>query len=127
MGSGRPLLPRKISFSSECNLIIQQTAAFCAIDVNTGNEFKKKVEDINLESCSSIVNNIKVRGIGGKIIIDFMPTNSENRSRITERLIEMFSSDPILTKIHGWTKGNNFEIERERSKLPLSFLKLREQ
>ena len=109
----------KFLFANDCYLLIQQTSAFCAIDVNTGNNFSSKNEEINLEACKIIVNNIRVRGIGGKIVIDFLPTSKRNRIKIRESLVNMFSSDSISTQVFGWTSGNNFEIERKRSKTPL--------
>ena len=112
----------KIFFSSDSYLLVEQTAALCAIDVNTGNDFSRAIDEINLDACDSIVKSIRIKGIGGKIIIDFVPSSLKNRVKIKTILAKMFSSDPITTKIYGWTRGGNFEIDRERSKVPLSFL-----
>ena len=113
-------LKEQFFFSSDSYLIIQETAALCAIDVNTGNDFSRDISNINLDACESIAHNIRIKGIGGKIVIDFMPTSQKNRNQIEETLVSLFSSDPISTTIYGWTRGNNFEIERKRSKVPLS-------
>lgn len=110
----------KFFFSNDSYLIVQETAALCAIDVNTGNDFSRDTSKINLDACESIAHNIRIKGIGGKIVIDFIPTSKTNRIQIEETLESIFSSDPISTTIYGWTKGNNFEIERKRSKVPLS-------
>ena len=110
----------KFFFSSDSYLIIPETAALCAIDVNTGNDFSTDISKINLDACKSLAHNIRIKGIGGKIVIDFIPTSKENRVHIEETLIGIFSSDPISTQIYGWTRGNNFELERKRSKVPLS-------
>ena len=80
--------------------------------------------ELNLLASSEICRLIKVLGIGGKVIIDFLPC-----SKIRERIIHDFLVDTLIddfqnNKIWGWTKGGSFELERERDKSPLKLLVL---
>ena len=63
------LSQRKISIPNGSYLILEQTSALFAIDVNSGRNLKVGAEELNLLACSEICRLIKVLGIGGKIII----------------------------------------------------------
>ena len=65
---------------------------------------------------------IKVLGIGGKIIIDFLPCPKTEKRAIFDFIEEYFFDDIPTNKIWGWTNGGSFELQRERDKSPLKLL-----
>lgn len=112
----------KLNLNNGSYLIIDQTSAFLAIDVNSGNAHKVAKSQINLASCNEIVRFIKIFGIGGKILIDFLSCTREERKEIYEVINSSFSKDCAEHKIWGWTKGGIFELQRERDKTPFNLL-----
>ena len=116
------LKQRKIYIHNESYLILEQTSAFFAIDVNSGKNLKVVSKELNLLACGEICRLIKVLGIGGKIIIDFLPCSKSEKRIIYDLIVESFLEDIPTNRIWGWTNGGSFELERERDKSPLKLL-----
>ena len=82
------LLDKKVPLKSGGSLIIETTEAMTVIDVNTGRFIgKKSLEDTilktNLEAAQEIVRQLRLRNIGGLIVIDFIDmTEAHNRQRL---------------------------------------------
>ena len=113
---------RKICFNDGSYIIVEQTSAFCAMDVNSGKKLKINSEELNLNVSSEIVRLIKLFGYGGKIIIDFLPCSKQSREKISNKIFYLFADDFAKVSIWGWTKGGVFELERERDKSPMQLL-----
>jgi len=113
---------RKISIPNGSYLILEQTSAFFAIDVNSGRNLKVRVEELNSLACSEICRLIKVLGVGGKIVIDFLPCTKTEKKVIYDFIVDYFFDDIPTNKIWGWTRGGSFELQRERDKSPLKLL-----
>lgn len=111
-----------IQLKNDAHLIFEQTSAFISIDVNSGNNFKAKKQEINLAACNEIIRIIRAFGFGGKILIDFLPCSQELRNEIYRKILLSFSNDPTNHKIWGWTKSGIFELERKRDKIPFKLL-----
>ena len=75
-----------------------------------------------MQACGEICRLIKVLGIGGKIIIDFLPCSKSDKKVIYDFIVESLFDDISSNKIWGWTTGGSFELERERDKSPLKLL-----
>ena len=116
------LSQRKIFIPNQSYLILEQTSAFFAIDVNSGKNLKVAAKELNLLACGEICRLIKVLGIGGKVIIDFLPCTKIEKRIIYDFMVDYFLDDIPTNKILGWTKGGSFELERERDKSPLNLL-----
>ena len=116
------LSQRKIYISNGSYLILEQTSAFFAIDVNSGKNLKVGSKELNLLACDEICRLIKVLGIGGKIIIDFLPCSKSEKRIIYDLIVGSFLEDFPTNRIWGWTNGGSFELERERDKSPLKLL-----
>ena len=112
----------KIYIAGGSNIILEQTSAFFVIDVNSGKNLKVKAKELNLLVCSEICRLIKILGIGGKIIIDFLPCSKSEKVIIYDFIVGSFLDDISTNKIWGWTTGGSFELERERDKSPLKLL-----
>ena len=104
------------------NLILEQTSSFFAIDVNSARDLKIEVRELNFLASSEICRLIKILGIGGKIIIDFLPCSKAEKREIHDFFVGSFFDDVLTSKIWGWTNGGSFELERARDKIPLKLL-----
>ena len=110
---------RKIWLKCGGFITIDKTEALTAIDVNSG----KYVGETNLESTAFLVNKeaaieiakqIRLRDIGGIIIIDFIDMHKEeNKQKIIEKIKEATKTDRSKVQIEGFTKLNLMELTRK--------------
>ncbi|MBU1431200.1 Rne/Rng family ribonuclease [Myxococcota bacterium] len=113
-------LGRKVWLKSGGYLIIDQTEALTAIDVNTGRYVgKRNLEETiiktNLEAVDEIVRQLRVRNIGGIIIIDFIDMEREgNRDRVYTALAEALQRDRARTNILKISDLGLVEMTRKR-------------
>jgi Ribonuclease G/E len=113
---------KKFLFGKNSYLIIEQTAAFCSIDVNTGSDLAIEAWKVNLEACEPIARNLRLRAIGGNIIIDFLPCSKRHQSDIRKKIEISLGLTNSRMIVLGWTRGNNFEIRSPRDKVPLNII-----
>lgn len=102
------------------SLIIQETSALTSIDVNRGGDTRPAAE-VNTEAAEEIARQIRLRNIGGIILIDFLkfPQKGEQQ-KFLKQLQQIFDSDPCTVQIHGLTALGLAEITRKRRTPPLS-------
>ncbi len=102
------------------SIIIQQTAALTAIDVNRGGDDRPAME-VNLEAAQEIARQIRLRNLGGIILIDFLKLpKKEAQKALLKALGEIFDTDPCTVQIHGLTALGLLEITRKRRTPPLT-------
>ena len=102
------------------SIIIQQTAALTAIDVNRGGDDRPAM-DVNLEAAEEIARQIRLRNLGGIILIDFLKlTKKDDQKRLLKALEAIFDTDPCTVQIHGLTGLGLLEITRKRRTPPLT-------
>ena len=110
----------KIILQNGSWLSIETTEAFVSIDINSGSLFEKNSAfKSNLIAVDEINKQINLRGLGGKIIIDFIPVNKKQKDDIEKKIKNVFQNDHSL-KIHGWTSLGNMELSKKRVKYPLT-------
>ena len=103
------------------NIVIDRCEAMTVIDVNTGSAMPAGGEsglflETNLSACETIAEQIRLRDLGGIIIIDFIDMDSDaQRSRVYEHFQEILKRDRRKTVIHGWTKLGLLEMTRKRT------------
>ena len=104
------------------SLIFEPTSAFMAIDVNAGAMQAGNLrEKVNLEAARAIAHELRVRGIGGQIVIDFLALkNSSAWVRIMETLKHGLAGDPAFTRLEKISRGGLLAITRERRFAPLN-------
>ncbi len=113
------LQDRKVWLNCGGFITIDKTEALTAIDVNTGKFTGKKdlestIFKVNKEATIEIAKQIRLRDIGGIIIIDYIDmTNKEDKEKIEELLKETFKSDRAKTQVEGFTKLNLMELTRK--------------
>jgi ribonuclease G len=102
------------------SLIIQQTAAMQVIDVNRGGDTRTPM-DVNVEAAWEIARQIRLRNLGGIIVIDFLKlTKKGDQQNFMKTLEQVFDSDPCTVQIHGLTSLGLIEITRKRRTPALS-------
>ncbi|NIP77101.1 MAG: ribonuclease G [Xanthomonadales bacterium] len=113
----------RVDLPSAAWMAIEATRAMVTVDVNTGAEFSGGAAlTANLEAAKELPRQLRLRGHGGQIIIDFAPLPKKDRKRIEEALTAAFRRDPIDTTLAGWTPLGHFELLRKRERRPLSEL-----
>lgn len=110
---------RKIWLNCGGFITIDKTEALTAIDVNTGKFTGKKdlestIFKVNKEATIEIAKQLRLRDIGGIIIIDYIDMkNKENKQKIEELLRETLKEDRAKTQVEGFTKLNLMELTRK--------------
>lgn len=111
----------------ECGgyLIIQKTEALISIDVNTGKNtgsynLEQTVLNTNLEAAREIPRQLRLRNLGGIIIIDFIDMRlEEDKLKVLEALEQNLSKDRIKNNIVHFTDLGLIEMTRKRTGKPL--------
>ncbi|HET57180.1 MAG TPA: Rne/Rng family ribonuclease [Deltaproteobacteria bacterium] len=120
------LFNKKVWLKSGGFIVIEETEALCSIDVNTGKYVgKRNLEDTilktNLEAVKEIAHQLRVRNIGGIIIIDFIDMEIErNREIVYNALAAELQKDRSKTSIHKISELGLIEMTRQRRRRSLS-------
>ena len=102
----------KVALKGGGNIVIEHTEALTAIDVNSGGQRKS---DANLAAAREIARQLRLRRIGGNIVVDFidLPDQGE-RSRLMTELDEAFADDPAAVRIVPPSPFGLVQISRQR-------------
>jgi Rne/Rng family ribonuclease len=102
------------------NIIVQETTALCAIDVNRGGDKASNLA-INIEAAEEIARHIRIRNIGGIIMVDFLKMQGKPmKDKLLTALENAIQQDPCTVQIHGMTALGIVEISRKRRTSPLA-------
>ncbi len=110
---------RKIWLKCGGFITIDKTEALTAIDVNTGKytgsqDLEQTVYKVNKEATVEIAKQLRLRDIGGIIIVDYIDMKKEeNKAKIQELLIEELKKDRSKTQVEGFTKLDLMELTRK--------------
>ncbi len=113
-------LDRKVWLPSGGSLIIERTEALTVIDVNTGkNVGKSNLEETvyrnNLEAAEEIARQLRLRDIGGIIVIDFIDMEiRENRDKVSSALRAALARDKTRTQVFDISELGLVEMTRKR-------------
>ena len=119
-------LKRKVWLKNGGYIVIDQTEALTAIDVNTGKfigatDLADTVLRTNCEAAREIVRQLRLRNIGGIIIIDFIDMDTEDhRQKVLTVLKEELKKDKVKTHILGITSLGFVEMTRKKIRPSLS-------
>ncbi len=112
---------KTVSFKSGAYLIIEHTEAMHVIDVNSGNRTKKDLNqesnalEVNLAAAEEIARQLKLRDMGGLIVIDFIDmTLAPNRQALYDKMRSLMADDPAKHTILPLSKFGLMEITRQR-------------
>ncbi len=115
-------LGRKVWLKSGGYLIVDQSEALTAIDVNTGRyvgkrDLEETVLRTNLEAVREVVNQLRFRNLGGLIIIDLIDMDTaENREKVYRALQEAIRQDKAKTNILKISELGLVEMTRKRTR-----------
>lgn len=118
-------LNRKVWLKSGGYLIIDICEAMTVIDVNTGKYTGSKlleetIFNLNKEALVETVRQIRLRGLGGILLIDFIDMQSDiHRQAVLESLQNELQKDRIKTVVHGFTSLGLMECTRKKARQPL--------
>jgi ribonuclease G len=119
-------LSRRVDLKSGGTLIIDQTEAMTTIDVNTGGfvgsrNFDDTVFKTNLEAAQAIARQLRLRNLGGIIIVDFIDMEStEHRNAVLEELRRALARDRTRITLNGFTALGLVEMTRKRTRESLA-------
>jgi ribonuclease G len=119
-------LSRRVELKSGGYLIIDQTEAMTTIDVNTGGfvgtrNFDDTVFKTNLEAAHSIARQLRLRNLGGIIIVDFIDMESaEHRAAVLDELRRATARDRTRLTLNGFTALGLLEMTRKRTRESLA-------
>ena len=115
------LLDPVVALGAGATMAIEPTRALIAVDVNTGGDTSPAAAlKANLAAARDLPRQLRLRAIGGQIVVDFAPMPKKDRHILDQSLKAAFRSDGVETTLAGWTPLGNFEIQRKRDRMPLS-------
>ena len=114
-------LHRRTPLKSGGHLVIDQTEAMTTIDVNTGAFVGSRTQEetiykTNLEAAQAIARQLRLRNLGGIIIIDFIDMSvSEHKEQVLKTLEKALQKDHAKTSVNGLSQLGLVEMTRKRS------------
>jgi ribonuclease G len=121
-------LERKVELKSGGYLIIDQTEAMTTVDINTGafvghRNLEETIFNTNIEATQAIARQLRLRNLGGIIILDFIDMKSaEHRRRVFSSLEQALAKDRVKTHIHDFSPLGLIEMTRKRTQESLEHI-----
>ncbi len=98
-------------------MVIESTSALVAVDVDTGGDFGGDAgARANFACAGDLPRQLRLRGLGGQIVIDPAPMPKRDRARWEMILRKALTGDDVPTEMVGWTKLGHYELQRKRSR-----------
>ena len=117
----KSLFAKYVSLRRGAYLIIERTEAMNVIDVNSGNRTKAEDDqeqtamDVNLAAAKEIARQLRLRDLGGIIIIDFIDLHkAQNRQALYEEMVKLMATDKAKHTVLPLTKFGLMQITRQR-------------
>ena len=121
-------LGRRVDLKSGGYLIIDQTEAMTTVDVNTGGfvgarNFDDTIFKTNLEAAQTIARQLRLRNLGGIIIVDFIDMESdEHRAAVLAEFNKALARDHTRVSVNGFTQLGLVEMTRKRTRESLAHI-----
>lgn len=118
----------KVALPNGGSIVIQEAESLCAIDVNTGRFTGSKsqeetVTQTNIEAAQQVAHQIRLRNIGGIIVVDFIDMRkASNRAKVMEAFAEACRGDRAKIRILPITRLGLIELTRERKRMSTAAL-----
>ena len=119
-------LARRVDLKSGGYLIIDQTEALTTIDVNTGGfvggrNFDDTIFKTNLEAAQAIARQLRLRNLGGIIVVDFIDMeNEEHRDAVLAEFQKALARDRTRMTVNGFSQLGLVEMTRKRTRESLA-------
>ncbi len=121
-------LDRRVELKSGGYLIVDQTEALTTVDVNTGGfvgarNFDETIFKTNLEAAVAIARQLRLRNLGGIVIIDFIDmVREEHRAAVLDELKKQLARDRTKITVSGFTQLGLVEMTRKRTRESLAHM-----
>ena len=121
-------LGRRVELKSGGYLIVDQTEALTTVDVNTGGfvgarDFDDTIFKTNLEAAQAIARQLRLRNLGGIIIVDFIDmVREDHRSAVLAEFRKQLMRDRVKTMAGGFSQLGLVEMTRKRSRESLAHM-----
>lgn len=103
------------------HMMIEPTRAVLSVDVNTGPDMSPAAGlKANIAAARELPRQLRLRGLGGQIVVDFAPMPKKDRAILDQVLRGAFKGEAAETNLAGWTTLGLFEMTRKRDRLPLA-------
>ncbi|MEO0938097.1 MAG: ribonuclease E/G [Pseudomonadota bacterium] len=104
-------------------MYIEPTRALVAVDVNTGTDTSPAAGlKANIAAARALPAALRVRGLGGQIVLDLAPMPKKDRRTFEQTLRAALGADSVETTLVGWTPLGHMELQRKRARAPLTEL-----
>ncbi|MEC5211489.1 ribonuclease G [Polaromonas sp. CG_9.5] len=119
-------LGRRVDLKSGGYLVIDQTEALTTVDVNTGGfvgarNFDETIYKTNLEAAQAIARQLRLRNLGGIVIVDFIDMTKDNhRDAVLAEFKRQLARDRIKTAVNGFSALGLLEMTRKRTRESLA-------
>ncbi len=113
----------RVDLPGGAHLWIEPTRALVAVDVNTGPDTSPAASlKANVAAARDLPRQLRLRGLGGQIVVDFAPLPKKDRAILDQVLRAAFKGEGNETHLAGWTALGLYELTRRRDRLALSDL-----
>nr|KYP45338.1 Ribonuclease E [Cajanus cajan] len=124
------ILSKRVPLANGGSLIIEQTEALVSIDVNGGhgmlghgNSQQQAILDVNLAAAKQIARELRLRDIGGIIVVDFIDmTDEANKRLVYEEVKKAIERDRSMVKVSELSRHGLMEITRKRVRPSVTFM-----
>jgi ribonuclease E/ribonuclease G len=114
-------LARRIALQSAVEVLFEPGETLLAIDVDSAGaggrqgRAPRRAVEVNLEAAPAIAQQLRLRNLGGAVVIDFVTMRSAyDRDKVQAALAEALADDPVPTQLYGFTRLGLFELTRAR-------------
>ncbi len=128
----RKALAKRVPLACGGSLIIEEMETLCAIDVNSGrnvhgDEQKHVILTTNMEAAEEIPRQLRLRGIGGIVVIDFIDMETKgDKIKVLNQLRKGLKADKAASDVYAFSELGTIQLSRERVKPSLSRLLTRD-
>ena len=117
------LAASRVVLAGGATMHVEPTRALTAVDVNTGGDPSPAAGlKANIAAARDLPRQLRLRGLGGQIVVDFAPMPKKDRGTLEQVLRAAFRAEGGETVLAGWTPLGLFELQRKRDRLPLAGL-----
>lgn len=110
----------QVALGAGASLYVEPTRALVAVDVNTGSDASLAAGiKANMACAKALPRALRVRGLGGQIVLDLAPMPKKDRRTFETALRQSFRTDDVETALVGWTPLGHYELQRKRARLPV--------
>lgn len=115
------VLRPQVALPGGAHMMIEPTRALVAVDVNTGSDTTPSATlKANLAAARDLPRQLRLRGLGGQVVVDFAPMPKKDRVPLEQALRAAFKGEGAETSLAGWTTLGLYELVRKRDRLPLA-------